>query len=133
MTPELTVLALSALLLLIQLGWMAVRANLECGSGYFLSPRDRPPNKMPGTGTMRLKRAYENHIEGLLPFAAAVTVVTLADTGGALTAACAWAYLAARVLYVPAYFLGWAPWRSVFFAVGYLATGLMLIAALLGG
>jgi uncharacterized MAPEG superfamily protein len=63
----------------------------------------------------------------------AVAVVSLAEANSALTAACAWGYLVARVLYVPAYFYGLVPWRSVIFAVGYLATGLMLIAALLGG
>ncbi len=133
MTPELTALALSALLLLVQLAIMAVRANLEIGPGYFLGPRDTPPPKALNAGTMRLKRAYENHIEGLLPFAVAVAVVSLADASSALTVAFAWGYLAARVLYVPAYFYGWVPWRSVFFGIGYLATALMLIAALLGG
>jgi uncharacterized MAPEG superfamily protein len=133
MTPELTALALSALLLLVQLAIMAVRANLEIGPGYFLGPRDTPPPKALNPGTLRLKRAYDNHIEGLLPFAVAVAVVSLAEANSALTAACAWGYLVARILYVPAYFYGLVPWRSVVFAAGYLATGLMLIAALLGG
>ena len=46
------------------------------------------------------------------------------------TAACAWAYLAARVLYVPAYALGWSPGRSIIFGVGFLATMVMILAAL---
>ena len=133
MTAELTALALTALLLLVQLGWLAVRANLEIGPAYFLGPRDTPPPKAPSAGTLRLKRAFDNHIEGLLPFAIAVAVVSLADANSAVTAGCAWAYLAARVLFVPAYFLGWVPWRSVFFGIGYAATAVMLIAALLGG
>lgn len=132
MTPELTALALAGLLLIIQLGWMAVRANLELGSKYFLSARDTPMPKAPSTGTQRLKRAYDNHLEALLPFAIAAVVVTLAGAGTGLTAACAWLYLAARVLYVPAYLYGWVPWRSVFFGLALLATGLMLVAALLG-
>lgn len=131
MTPELTALTLAALLLMAQLGWMAVRANLEVGSSYFLSPRDTPPAEIPSPGTMRLKRAYENHLEALPPFAVAVLVVTLADAASGVTAACAWAYLLARVLYVPAYLFGWVPWRSVIFGVGYLASGLMLLVALL--
>lgn len=132
MTPELTALALSALLLLVQLALLSVRANLDIGPGYFLSPRDTPPPAPLSPLTLRLKRAYENHIEGLLPFAAAVAVVTLADASSALTVACGWAYLAARVAFVPAYAFGWVPWRTVFFAAGYVATGVMLIAALLG-
>ncbi|MEM6577017.1 MAG: MAPEG family protein, partial [Pseudomonadota bacterium] len=42
-----------------------------------------------------------------------------------------WAYLAARLLYIPAYYFGWAPWRSYIWMVGFAATSLMLIAVLL--
>ncbi len=130
MTPELTALALAALLVMAQLAWVAVRANLEIGSKWFASPRDEP---MPGEfsrGTARLKRAYANHLEAIVPFAAAVLVVAVSGQSTALTAACAWIYLAARVLYVPAYLYGWAPGRSIVYGIGYVATGLMLVAAL---
>jgi uncharacterized MAPEG superfamily protein len=33
---------------------------------------------------------------------------------------------------VPAYAFGWAPWRSLIWAVGFLATLIMLLAALFG-
>ncbi|MCB1313140.1 MAG: MAPEG family protein [Sedimentitalea sp.] len=131
MTPELTALALAALLLVVQLGWMALRANLEVGSRYFLSPRDEAPTRIPSPGTLRLKRAYENHLEALLPFAIAALVIALSGQSSAVTAACAWLYLAARVLYVPAYLFGWVPWRSAIFGLGYFATAAMLGAALL--
>jgi len=133
MSAELTALALAGLLVMAQLAWLAVRANLEVGPAYFLSPRDDPPPAMPGRDTLRLKRAYENHLEALLPFAAAAVTVTLAEAASALTAACAWAYLAARLAYVPAYRFGWVPWRSALYGAGYLATGVMFLAALLGG
>ena len=45
-------------------------------------------------------------------------------------AACAAAYLIARVLYIPAYYFGWRPWRSLIWFVGFGATVLMLLAAL---
>ena len=45
----------------------------------------------------------------MILFTLAVVVVTLSDKASALTAACAWVYLAARVLYVPAYAFGLAP------------------------
>ncbi|NCU21433.1 MAPEG family protein, partial [Candidatus Falkowbacteria bacterium] len=44
---------------------------------------------------------------------------------------CAFTYLGARILYVPAYAYGWTPWRSVIWAVGFFATVAMLIAALI--
>ena len=58
-------------------------------------------------------------------------VVSVSGQGSGITAACAWAYLGARVLYVPAYAFGWTPWRSLIWAVGWLATVLMLLAAVI--
>lgn len=131
MAAELTALALAALLLAVQLAMVAVRANREIGSAYFLSARDDPLPRPLSQGTARLKRAYENHLEALPLFAVAVVVVVLSDRAGAFTALCAWAYLVARVAFVPAYLLGWQPWRSLFFGVGFLASVAMLLAALL--
>jgi uncharacterized MAPEG superfamily protein len=48
-----------------------------------------------------------------------------------VTETCAWAYLAARVAYVPAYAFGLTPWRSVIWAGGLIATTIMLVAALI--
>lgn len=138
MTPELTVLALAALWQVVQIALMAIPANLELGTAKTLSPRD--PERMekplmdqvsPRTG--RLHRAMTNHFEALILFTAAALVVTLSGQSSPFTAACAWTYLGARILYVPAYAFGWVPWRSLIWAVGLLATALMLIAAVLGG
>ncbi|MCA0857434.1 MAPEG family protein [Phaeobacter italicus] len=135
MTPELTALTLAALLQVFQIALMAVPANFELGQGKTLGPRDR--DRLGGdlrdqlsTRTARLHRAMSNHFEGLILFAVACVVLAIADKSSALTTACAYAYLAARVLYIPAYAFGWVPWRSLIWAVGYLATTLMLIAAL---
>jgi uncharacterized MAPEG superfamily protein len=130
MTPELTALALAVLLLLVQLAWAATRANLEVGSAWFLSPRDTPAPEL-SRGTARLKRAYANHVEALVPFTAAALLVAASGQSTGFTAACAWTYLAARVLYVPAYLYGWNPGRSILYGIAYLATGLMAVAALL--
>lgn len=129
MTPALVALALSGLLLAAQLVHVAILANLEIGPAYFLTPRDRPPPRDLSQGTARLKRAYQNHVEAFPLFAAAVLVAELSG-GGALTNTCAFAYLAARVAFVPAYRYGWAPWRSVFFGVGLVATLILFVAAL---
>ncbi|MGY6632262.1 MAG: MAPEG family protein [Alkalilacustris sp.] len=131
MTPELIVLLLAALLAVVQLGWNAVRANLEMGPAWFLTPRDDAPPQPLSTGLGRLKRAYENHMETLPLFAIAAIVVTLAGASSGLTVACAWIYLGARVLFVPAYRFGWMPWRSAIWAAGFAATVLMLLAALI--
>jgi len=131
MTPELTALALAALLQVAQFAVFAVPANRELGVGYTSSPRDRPPSRPLSEVTARLQRALNNHFEGLILFTIAVLVVTLGQQSTPLTQTAAWIYLAARVLYVPAYALGWRPWRSGIWVVGFLATTVMLIAALI--
>jgi uncharacterized MAPEG superfamily protein len=131
MTPELTALALAGLLQVVQFALFAVPANLELGTGYTSSARDRPPSQPMSTLTGRLQRAMNNHFEGLILFTLAVVVVTLGNQSSPVTHYAAWAYLAARVLYIPAYALGWRPWRSVIWAVGFCATLTMIVAALI--
>jgi uncharacterized MAPEG superfamily protein len=131
MTPELTALTLAALVQVVQYVLFATPANLELTPAYTTSPRDLPPSRSLSRQTGRLQRALNNHFEALILFTIAVVVVTLSKQSSGLTAACGWIYLAARILYVPAYALGWAPWRSVIWGVGLLATVVMLLAALL--
>lgn len=125
---ELTVLVLAALWAAAQLFLFAVPANLELGSDYLAGPRDEK-RELKGR-TARLQRAFNNHMEGLVWFTVAVVAVVLSDKSSAVTQGAAALYLAARVAYVPAYALGWAPWRSVIWGVGFLATLVMLIASL---
>ena len=129
MTPELTALTLAGLLQMVQFILFAVPANMELGTRYTSGPRDRAPERPLSTLTGRLQRAMNNHFEGLILFTLAVVVVTLSGQSTAATATFAWAYLAARLLYIPAYAWGWRPWRSAIWAVGWFATlGLMLAA-----
>lgn len=128
MPVELIVLVLAALLQIVQLGLFGVAANLQVGPIYSLGPRDEQL-QLKGTAA-RLQRALANHFEALVLFTIAVVVVTLAGKASALTAVCAWAYLVARILYVPAYAYGWMPWRSVIWTVGFVATLIMLLTAL---
>jgi len=130
MTPELTTLALAALLQAVQFVLYAIPANLELGPGYTMSARDRPPSREMSARTARLGRALNNHFEGLILFTIAVLVVTLGQAASPFTAACAWVYLGARVLYIPAYAYDLRPWRSLVWAVGFFATLLMILAAL---
>ena len=87
-----------------------------------------PPRSAARPG--RAQRALNNHFEGLILFTLAVLVVTLGGQASGLTATCAWIYLIARVLYVPAYLFGWTPWRSVIWGIGATATLIMILASL---
>lgn len=137
MTTELTVLALAGLLQVVQLILMAVPANLELGVKKTLSARD--PEQLGGVSlesqlsarTARLLRALNNHFEALVLFTLAVFVITVSGKSTVLTEVCAWAYLCARILYIPAYAFAWVPARSIIWMVGLLATSTMLVSALL--
>ena len=129
MTPELTALALAGLLQMAQFCAYSITANRQVGPRVAMGPRDTPVQL---TGTAgRLQRAMNNHFEGLILFTLGVVVVTLSGRSGPLTAACAWTYLAARLAYVPAYVLGLAPWRSLIWLLGFLATAVILLSSLL--
>jgi uncharacterized MAPEG superfamily protein len=129
MTPELTVLALAAILQFAQISLAGWAMNRDAGVEWNAGPRDAPTELSDLTG--RLRRAVDNHFEAMAFFTIAVVVVTLSGAANGLTAACAWIYLAARVLYVPAYAFGWSPWRSVIFGIGAAATLAMVLAALI--
>ena len=131
MTPELTILTLAALLQVVQYALFAIPANMELGVGYTSSARDRPPSRLMTEKTARLQRAMNNHFEGLILFSIAVLVITFSDQGTAITGLCAWVYLFARIAYIPAYYFGWRPWRSIIWGLGFLATVAMLIMALI--
>ena len=129
MTPELTVLALAALLQYAQYALFSVLANLQVGPRAALGPRDTPIMLTGRAG--RAQRAMNNHFEALILFTIAVLVTHLADRSTGLTATLAWIYLGARLLYIPAYMFGLSPWRSLIWFVGWLATlGLLILAVI---
>lgn len=129
MPIEVRVLAYAGLLQFLQIVVYAVPANLQLGPGYTAGPRDEPraPQGMAG----RLQRALNNHFEGLILFTIAVVVVVLGNASSSLTENAAWAYLASRVLYVPAYVSGIFMLRSLVWAVGFFATLVMIVVAVL--
>ncbi len=131
MTPELTTLALAGLLQAALFTLYAIPANLELTPAYTTSPRDTAPTRPLTLKTARLQRALNNAFEALILFTLAVVVVTLGQQSTQLTQTCAWVFLVARVLYIPAYWFGWAPGRSAIWGIGFFATLIMIIAALL--
>ena len=131
MSVELTVLALAGLLQAVQFILFALPANMELGTGYTSSARDKPPSRQLSITTARLQRAMNNHFEGLILFTLAVVVVTLGGQSTAVTQTAAWVYLVARILYIPAYAFGWHPWRSAIWGIGFFATVTMIVASLI--
>ena len=131
---EVKVLALAALWQCVQFLLMAIPVNMELGTKVTMSSRDAdkleaPIEKQVSVRTARLIRANNNHSEALILFAIAVVALTLTEQSSAFTQICAWAYLLARVLYVPAYAFDWVPWRTCIWAIGFFSTVLILLAA----
>ena len=136
MTPELTVLALAALLQGVQFTLMAIPANIELGVGKTASPRDssrlgKPMIELVSDKTGRLIRAMNNHFEALILFTIAVVVVELSGQNTTFTATCAIIYLIARLAYVPAYYFGLSPWRSYIWFIGFGASIAMIVSTLI--
>ncbi len=132
MTPELTALALAALLQCVTLVAFASLANAQLGVKRTLSSRDGDDLLTDVTPLVaRLARAFDNHTENLVLFAIAVCVISLADKSTGFSGMIAWVYLGSRVLYVPCYAFGLVPWRSLIWGIGWAATVLLLLIALI--
>ena len=136
MTPELTALTLAALLQVAQFFLMSIPTNIDLPAGKTLGPRDA--DKLGGDirtqvqpKTARLIRAWDNHFESLALFTIACVVISISDQSTGFTVACAYTYLIARAAYIPAYYFGLVPWRSLIWFTGFMSVALMLIAGLL--
>ncbi len=128
MSYELQALGWAALIWVLHFLVTSMAASGQVGMGYLLGPRDEQ-KELTGAAA-RLKRAMANYNEGLLLFAVAVVLVVLGQASSELTQYCAGVFLASRLLYIPAYALGWSPWRTLIWFIGFAATLVMVLAAL---
>lgn len=128
MTTELTYLALTLVLALVQIFLPAGARTAEFGSKWNAGARDdTPASTRPVTG--RLERAQANLYETMPLFIGAVLIAHVADRNGALTSWGAALYFWARVVYVPLYALGIPYVRSLVWLVSLV--GLVMILAAL--
>lgn len=128
MTAELTYVALTILLAVVQIFLPATGRTLQHGPKWNAGPRDGavPPSNVI---TGRLERAQSNLYETLPLFIGAVLVAHVAGEDGFLTYWGASLYFWARVVYVPLYAFGVTGLRSLAFLAS-LAGLLMIVAAL---
>ena len=128
MTTELTYLALTLILALVQIFLPAGARTAEFGSKWNAGPRDETPEaKKPLTG--RLERAEANLFETLPLFIGAVLIAHVIGAAGPLTLWGTALYFWARVVYVPLYALGVPYVRSLVWVVS-LAGLVMVLASL---
>ena len=105
MTSDLWALVAAILLATVQLTIASVLTLRQLGGEWVAGPRDAVREVTGVSG--RFVRAHRNLLEIFPQFVAALFVVHAAQTADALTPIGAWTFVAARLLYVPAY--AWAP------------------------
>jgi uncharacterized MAPEG superfamily protein len=127
-TTELTYLAATLVLALVQIFLPAGARTMEFGSKWNAGARDQTPvSKNPVVG--RLERAQSNLYETLPLFIGAVLIAHVTGAESALTLWGVALYFWARVAYVPLYALGVPYIRSLVWLVS-LAGLIMILAAL---
>ena len=128
MTPELTYLAATLILAVVQIFLPATGRTRQFGTKWNAGPRDEAtPPVGPITG--RLERAQSNLYETLPLFIGAVLIAHVTGAESALTLWGAALYFWARVVYVPLYAFGVPYIRSLVWLVS-LAGLIMILAAL---
>ena len=128
LTSELSILALYGLVVAITLVLQATGALLQLDMGYLLSSRDEGRTV---TGmAARTERALANSVTAMALFAPAILILAVKDsfTAGTLTAA--QVFLAARVVYLPAYAFGITGLRTLAWSAGFFATIVLYFLAL---
>lgn len=128
LSNELSILLTYGLLVALLLGLKLTGMMTQLDMGYLLSSRDthRTLEGMVG----RTERAFNNSVIALVLFAVPILVLAVRDnfTGESLLAS--QVFLAARVVYIPAYVFGIVGLRTVVWLVGFLATVLLYFLAL---
>ncbi|OYY07786.1 MAG: hypothetical protein B7X76_01480 [Azorhizobium sp. 39-67-5] len=130
MTIELVYLALSIVLVFIQLLLPIGIATRERGRDWNAGPRDQPMPPLTGIGG-RLERAHRNIMETFPLFMGAVLIAHLAGVHNWVTVTGASLYFWGRVVYVPLYALGIPYVRSLVWVVSTAGIFLILAAACL--
>ena len=124
MTTELTLLAWSVALLIVQVLVAIVGAMTQFSMPTLVGNREIAVEGQAWVG--RAQRAYRNMMEGLLPFAAVVLVAAVADISNSMTVLGAQLFFYARLAYAVVYVAG-IPWlRTVVWTVGLFGTLLIL-------
>jgi len=128
MTPELAALAATAFLHFAIVQWSQRALEKDIGREGNVGTREGMDDSL-SDATKRLRRALANHTENIGLFIIAVVLVEFTDSTSLFTGICAWLFVAARALYVPAYRFAWVPWRSVLYLLGLLSTFAIIIAS----
>ena len=121
---ELTLLAWSVVLLVVQVLLQGQLAARERGLAYNAGPRDEA--KPLGLHAGRAKRTLENFKETYPAFIGLALALAIAERTGGIGAIGAWLWFGARIVYIPLYLLGVPLVRSLVWGVSILGLILMI-------
>ncbi len=131
MPTELLVLGLGAALLLVHILLAGHYRTRQYGTAWNMGARDEtmpPLDPVPA----RLLRAQANFLETFPVVTVALIGVVIAGKASDVTAAAAWTWLGARVVYLPLYWSGVPKVRTLVWIVGLVAILTVLGVLLLG-
>ncbi|MBI1218445.1 MAG: MAPEG family protein [Rhodobacteraceae bacterium] len=120
LTSELDILGLYGLLVCLTLVAQASGALTQLDMGYLLSSRDEHRTVTGMVG--RLDRALGNSVTAMALFAPAILILQAKAGFSPTTLLAAQVFLAARVIYVPAYVFGLVGFRTLVWLAGFAAT-----------
>ena len=125
---ELSILALYGLFVALTLVLQTTGSLLQLDMGYLLSSRDE--NRTVSGMAARTDRALQNSVTALALVAPAILILAVKDnfSDGSLLAA--QIFLAARVVYLPAYAFRITGLRTLVWLIGFAATGVLYVLAL---
>ena len=123
---EIVMLGVSVVLLLAQLFLQSIPATLEFGGEYRAGPRDET-KALRGVFAGRADRAFRNLMETFPAFAALALALVVTGRNGGLGATAAEVWVAARIVYVPLYFVQIPYLRSLVWFVSIFALVAMLV------
>ncbi len=129
LSSELNLLALYGLLVCLTLVMQASGAMGQLGMGYLLSSRD---DGLTATGIAgRIERALNNSITALALFAPAILLLHAKSGFDGTTLLAAQTFVAARVIYLPAYALKITGLRTLVWLAGFAATVYLYLLAVM--
>jgi uncharacterized MAPEG superfamily protein len=128
LTHELSILALYGLLVALTLLGQVTGAATQLDMGYLLSSRDDKRTLAGMAG--RFDRALANSVTAMALFAPVILILNAKDAFSTDTLILAQIFLAARVLYLPAYVFNLVGFRTLVWLVGFAATVLLYLLAL---
>jgi len=123
---EIVMLAIGAVLLILQLFLQSISSTVELGGVYKAGPRDET-RAAQSVFAGRADRAFRNLLETFPIFAALALALVITGRNGGLGALGAEVWVVTRILYVPLYFIQIPFARSLVWFVSMFALVAMLV------